>query len=138
MYHRFRRALAPVVLGFGGLSCAVHGSYDHRSTPVVSNKECRTSGRIIPDVGPLDAIGTLLVGGAGMTAGLRDENRDRFGFVATVLGLFGLWASQRNDSRLKVQLCAVPDTSAIDSLRSHSFARGASAGISVGRIPAAP
>jgi hypothetical protein len=80
----------------------------------------------------MNTIGALLVGGAGVTAGLRDDNRDGFGLVSSVLGLFGLWASQRHDSRLKVQLCASdPENSAIDSLR-HPFVLDSSGRISSG------
>jgi len=139
MRHRFRQALALVVLGVGGLSCALNRSYDYGSTSVATGQECGILDRIIPGAGPMNTIGTLVVGGAGVTAGLRDENRDGFGLVSSVLGLFALWASQRHDSRLKMQACASdPDNPAIDSLQSHPFVLDSSGRISAGPIPAAP
>lgn len=87
----------------------------------------------------MNAIGTLLVGGAGVTASLRDDNRDGFGIVSSVLGLFALWASQRHDARLGMQPCATdPDDGAVDSLQSHTFVLDSSGAISAGPIPAAP
>jgi len=138
MHYRLRQAFAPVVLGLGGLSCALNRPYDYGSASLATGQECGLLDRILPGAGTMNAIGTLLVGGASVTSGLREEKRDAFGVVSSVLGLFAFWASRRHDSRLQVQAsCAGPADQAVDSLQSRPFVPNSSGMISAGPIPAA-
>lgn len=91
-------------------SCATLRSYDQGVTPLERLEECRLLDRKVTEAGQLNAIGVFLAGGAGLTAGLKDGNRQAFGYVSGVFGLFAAFAqylSSRQSSRFASRNCSL-------------------------------
>jgi hypothetical protein len=91
-----------------GTGCAVLKAYNEGVTPAERLEECRLLDQKVTEAGQLNAIGVFLAGGAGLTAGLKDGNRQAFGYVSGAFGLFAALAqymSSRQSSRFASRNC---------------------------------
>ncbi len=126
------QATLTVVALVVGTGCALMKSYDQGVTPVERLEECRLLDRKVTEAGQLNAVGTFLAGGAGLTAGLKDQNRQVFGYVSGVFGLFAAFTqyiSTRASSRFSSRNCQLmldgnpQDTSFINGIKSLQHSR---------------
>jgi hypothetical protein len=121
---RCRPGLAAAVLCLTTSGCAMLKSYSEGITPEERLEECRLLDRKVTEAGQLNAIGTFLAGGAGLAAGLAEDDPETYGYISGGFGLFAAWASfaaSRHNSRFDARQCAAVLNPDIDS---HTFKQG--------------
>ncbi len=93
------RAAVIALVVAGQTACALLNHYAQGVTPAERLEECRLLDRKVTEAGQMNAIGVFLAGGAGLAAGLKDQNRQAFGYISGAFGLFAaltqyIWTRQ--------------------------------------------
>jgi hypothetical protein len=85
-----------IALPLSGCVIAMLKPYDEGISPQERLKECRLLDRKVTEAGQLNAVGVFLAGGAGLAAGVTDDNSELLGIVSGLFGLFAAWAGWAN------------------------------------------